>query len=306
MSTWLDIIGSTAIGAAVILLILSLNIQMSNSSLERFNDTYTQRSAAISSKILENNLYKMGYGVDDEIISFADSTEIKFYSDINDDGQIDTLHYYLGLSDSAGFTSNPSDKPIYFAINNKAEKVSDIVTDFKLTYFDSTGTKIPYKSLTDSLNRSLIRNIQLYIRYESPEPTNNSYQAVEWKRNIFPKSLGMITRTETEDLTGSEDEISEDEEENIDKEKKDNKEKDDEHGKGKKEKNDDDKKSFDNEKKDNKEKKDEHGKKKTNYEEDKKKDDNKKSFDIEKKDNKEKNDDKDKKKDDDKSHDKDD
>ena len=84
MGYLLDIVGSIIIAGMVVMILLAVNINNTASSSVILFTTIEQRKTKDVSELIEYDLYKIGYRIPDEKISVADSTEIKFYADIND------------------------------------------------------------------------------------------------------------------------------------------------------------------------------------------------------------------------------
>ena len=78
----------------------------------------TQRQAVSSAEVIENDIYKMGYRIDSAMLLIADSTEIEFVSDINNNGVNDKIHYYLKDTLSMSGTYNPDDKILWRDLND--------------------------------------------------------------------------------------------------------------------------------------------------------------------------------------------
>lgn len=190
MSYLLDIIGSMIIAAMVVMILKAVNINTTASSSVILFTTIEQRKITDASELIEYDFYKIGYRIPDEKISVADSNEIKFYSDIDDNNVVDTIHYFVGNTTDLSYTSNPNDKPLYRQRNHQYSLLTEIpVVDFHLSYFDSIGNSLDYSSLTISAGRELIKSIKIKITVESDELYADEYRASEWKKKISPKNL---------------------------------------------------------------------------------------------------------------------
>lgn len=189
MASWLDIIGSFIIGAVIILLLANLNLFISSSAADNLAVNIAQLNLKTTGEILENDFYKLGYRVPSDAIAEADSDKIKFFGDINNDSNIDTVYYYLGPTSEMASSQNPNDKILYRVINNETPIKANVVSNFKLTYYDSTGSAKSYGSLNSAVQRNKIKVIKIYLKIESQEPVDGAYQAAEWLRKITPKNL---------------------------------------------------------------------------------------------------------------------
>ncbi len=109
MSEWLDVAGSFVIGEIVILIFANLNLSISAAASDNLFSGTVQRGLTSAVDLIEYDFYKIGYRNSGNKIEIADSNEIRFYSDIDNDGVSDELHYFLGDAESFTETSNPND-----------------------------------------------------------------------------------------------------------------------------------------------------------------------------------------------------
>jgi len=190
MGYLLDIVGSFIIAGMVVMILLAVNINNTASSSVILFTTLEQRKVTDVSELIEYDFYKIGYRIPDEKIAIADSNEIKFYTDINNDDVVDSVHYYLGELTDLSSTTNPNDKPLHRRRNDTDSLSTKIpVVDFNLSYFDSIGNSLDYASLTSSGVRELIKSIKIKITVESDEMYDEQYRTSEWKKKISPKNL---------------------------------------------------------------------------------------------------------------------
>ena len=190
MGYLLDIVGSFIIAGMVIMILLAVNINNNASSSVILFTTIEQQKVTDVSELIEYDFYKIGYRIPDEKIAIADSNEIKFYTDINNDDVVDSVHYYLGELTDLSSTTNPNDRLLHRRRNNTDSLSTAIpVVDFNLSYFDSIGNSLDYASLTSSGVRELIKSIKIKITVESDEMYDEQYRTSEWKKKISPKNL---------------------------------------------------------------------------------------------------------------------
>lgn len=189
MDKLLDIIGATVLWSFIILIMLRVNTQMNNNSFENLNTSITQKEAIELGKIIEFDFPKAGDIISGDKIIVADSSELEFYFDFNHDGSTDSLKYFLGTTSELSFTSNPNDRPVYRRFNNTTNIVGSI-SNFKLTYLDSSGVQISYASLLNQTNRDNIKTIGIYFLKEAVYINYDGlYPAMEWERKISPNNL---------------------------------------------------------------------------------------------------------------------
>lgn len=189
MGQLLELLGASIIGGIIMLIGFVLNMQISDSSREIFQSTNNQRNAITAAQVIEYDLYKAGYGITGEKVLQADSNAVKFKSDIDNNGTIDTIYYYIGATSSMTSTTNPNDKQLYRKINNQSANLVSIITRFNLVYYDSTGNQLSYPSLSSSIHRAEIRGIRTYVKTELPDAINNHYNPMEWREMIRPRNL---------------------------------------------------------------------------------------------------------------------
>jgi len=189
MATLLDIMGATAIGSFIIFMILQMNLRISDSAGETFLSALVQSEALNAAQIVQYDFYKIGYGDSGSTITKADTAEIKYLSDVDDNGSVDTVYYYEGSVSNKTNTPNPNDFPIYRSLNGGAAEIVTTVTNFSMTYYDSSGTEITAIQLANQTNRDKIKSIEVYLSFESAEPIDTVYQGIDWMRVIKPKNL---------------------------------------------------------------------------------------------------------------------
>jgi hypothetical protein len=190
MSSLLDIITATFIGAILILMIIGISFYIQNSAQEVNNANIAQMNVKEISEVLDYDLYKVGYRVSGSKILLADSTRLTFLSDIDNNGKVDTVRYLLGNPADLSSTPNPNDRILYRILNNEPLRGSNLgVVDFKFTYYDSSNIKINYSSLVSQTQRDRIKSIEYYIKVESLYPIEGYYPGAEIKKIVRPKNL---------------------------------------------------------------------------------------------------------------------
>jgi hypothetical protein len=189
MSDWIDVVGSIVIGGIVILIFANLNLSISTGASENLFSGTVQRGLTSAADLIEYDFYKIGYRCSGNTIEIADSNEIKFYSDIDNDGVSDEINYFLGDAESFTETSNPNDFLLTREKNEEIPAASIPVVDFKLTYYDSLGQKIDYTLLSSQSERDKIRTLRIRMKCESADMIDDHYEAVEWEKIIKPKNI---------------------------------------------------------------------------------------------------------------------
>ncbi len=149
-SSLIDILGSITIGGMLFLILFKLNDNAIENNYMYCGEVMVQENLVSVVTLLEHDFRKIGYCSNWEkipdpsaAILLADSTEIKFLTDVDKDANIDTMHYYLGTTNELSATPNPNDRPMYRVVNNATPVGVNLgVTEFSLTYFDALGNLI--------------------------------------------------------------------------------------------------------------------------------------------------------------------
>jgi hypothetical protein len=136
MAYLIDVLGSAVIGGMVILLTISINLQMNDLSEDIFMDSIVQGNATSSASDFKYDLYKIGYGVTGNKFITADSTNLYYYSDFNNDGTIDSIQFSLGPTDSLSGTTNPNDRPLYRTLNGSSANKSVLLIVNKFEFIE--------------------------------------------------------------------------------------------------------------------------------------------------------------------------
>lgn len=189
MNHFLDAIFSIMIGGFIILMMLQFNMNLSTSSAEMLSSQIVQANGIETGKVLEYDLYKIGYKVTGEKIQIADSTVIRYLTDIDNNDVIDSVRYYVTDSTSLANTTNPRDMLLYRKLNTNTPEIVGAVTSFNLSYFDSTGAELSYINLQNSATRERIKSIRVVASFEAEEQFNSIYQGIDYFRIIRPKNL---------------------------------------------------------------------------------------------------------------------
>ncbi|MEW6006188.1 MAG: hypothetical protein AB1695_12825 [Stygiobacter sp.] len=185
-STLLDILGSTIAGGMLLMILFRLNDAAVQNSYNYTADLIVQQNLVEVITLLEYDFKKIGYCKDwtkipdpSKAIIYADSTDIKFLTDVDNDGNIDTMRYYVGQPSALTDTPNPRDRMLYRVVNNATPASANLgVTQFNLKYFDALQQEL---SLPIS-NFSQIQTIQLNITVESSYSYANDYSKVFWRQ----------------------------------------------------------------------------------------------------------------------------
>ena len=149
-SVLLDIVGSIIIGGVLLNILWRVNEATVANTYENSGELSLQQNLSTVAMIIENDFRKIGFcsnwtKIPDpaKSIILADSTKIKFLTDVQSDGVVDTMYYYLGPASELTVTQNPRDRVLYRVINSQTPVASNLgVTQFSIIYFNSGGDTI--------------------------------------------------------------------------------------------------------------------------------------------------------------------
>ena len=177
--TILDLISSTVVFGSLLIMALRVNSSMVENMSEYRGDIVVQENLVEITKLLEYDFRKIGYCKDPTKMSdpslaiiYADSVHIKFYTDLavgtsstdlQGDGNLDILDYYVGPTSEAADTPNPNDRLLYRVENNGTPHgVNMGVTIFDIEYYDALKNKLS----SPVSNPRLIQYLKITVQVE--------------------------------------------------------------------------------------------------------------------------------------------
>ena len=185
-STLLDIISSTVVGGMLLLILFRLNDTAVENTYMYGGELIVQENLVSVVTVLEHDFRKIGYcknweNIPDpsQAILEADTTKIKFLTDVDNDANVDTMYYYLGSASELSMTPNPRDRPLYRVVNNATPvKVNLGVTQFELKYFDALGNPISFPITVPGE----IYTMQINITVEDVAGYDRQYPSSFWRQ----------------------------------------------------------------------------------------------------------------------------
>ncbi|OGU42570.1 MAG: hypothetical protein A2315_06805 [Ignavibacteria bacterium RIFOXYB2_FULL_35_12] len=190
----LDIMGSIIIGGILMITLFRISDRATESTYNKTGDLTIQQNIASVVRTLEYDFRKIGYCADwtqipnpSKSIIFAKSDGIKFLTDVDRDGKVDTMYYYTGPVSELIYTANPRDRILYRVVNNeKPVKVNLGVTQFDLVYYNVDKEIIP----TPVSVLGEIYTIQISVAVEDIEAYDQKYSQVFWRQiRLVAKNL---------------------------------------------------------------------------------------------------------------------
>jgi hypothetical protein len=185
-ATIIDILGATAIGGLLLLILLRLNGNVIESNFIHGSDRSLQRGLTETAMVVEKDLRRMGYCADPfkltdvmSRVKYADTSYISFYTDVNDDGELDSIAYFISDTSALSSTKNPRDRILYRQINTKTPfMVSTNIVQFKLKYFEALGFELP----SPVASPSRITHLEISFKVEDPEAYDQKYSQAYWQQ----------------------------------------------------------------------------------------------------------------------------
>lgn len=181
----IDLLGSIIIGGMLMVTLMNLNGNATENTYAYTGELVVQEYMVGTIEALEYDLKKIGYCEDPsklpnpaKTILFADTSEIKFLTDTEFDGDVDTVRIYLGSTSELNMTPNPNDRMLYRSVNSVSKSVNLGVTQFKIKYFDAIG----YELTTPLYVPTGIASMQIDIRVENTAAYNEDYKNAYWRQ----------------------------------------------------------------------------------------------------------------------------
>jgi len=185
-ATIIDILGATAIGGLLLLILLRLNGNVIESNFIYGSDRSLQQGLAETAMVVEEDLRAMGYCADpfkltdgmSRVIS-ADTSYLSFYTDIDDDGELDSITYFISDTSALSVTKNPRDRILYRQVNSEPPfMVSTNIVQFKLIYFEALGFELP----SPVASPARITHLEISFKVEDPEAYDQKYSQAYWQQ----------------------------------------------------------------------------------------------------------------------------
>ncbi|MCW9065006.1 MAG: hypothetical protein OQJ78_01825 [Ignavibacteriaceae bacterium] len=191
----LDIMGSIFIAGIIMISIFRLQNSATEDLYRGTGNLTAQTNLATVVQILETDFRRIGYCADweeipvpTEAILYADSISIKYLTDVDQNGLIDTMHYYFDPITDIPTTPNPRDRYLYNVVNGEAPvDINMGVTQFKMEFYNTLGTKLNFP-IADPRE---IYSMQIDITVEDVAAYDEKYQTIFWRqirmaaRNLF-------------------------------------------------------------------------------------------------------------------------
>jgi hypothetical protein len=184
-STILDILGAAIIGGILLINLLNVNGNLVENESIYSHDKNLQLDLVIAATIVERDFNMLGYvksvdqvGLNQNIFAGSENS-IRFRSDIDNNGVIDTITYFISDTSALSNTPNPRDMILYRRINSDLPFVlANNITRFRLTYLNTMLQDVP----PPIVQTTAVNYIRIEIRVEDPYAFDNKYSEAIWRR----------------------------------------------------------------------------------------------------------------------------
>ena len=175
MMILIDIIQSYAIKGMILLMIIHMSLTLQDYISEKNENAAITQELNQAAQTFSSDLRLIGYNFPSKLFATAQNNSIKFYGDMNNDGKLDSVSYYLTLVQSPRYT-------LFRSYDGAAGiPLCRNVTQFSLAYCDSAG--IPISDLKK------IKTVTATIQVQSDKYVNGTYPTGSWKATIQPPNL---------------------------------------------------------------------------------------------------------------------
>lgn len=186
MSVMMDIVGAAVLVGMLMLTVMNINVNMNSETYRTATEFHTQTEMIQLARIFEFDVYKAGYFVAKPAIVAADTSYLKFRTNLlNTAGARDSIEYILGTAVTS--SQNPNDRHLLRIENVSTVSISYSVTRFLLTYYDSRDSILATPVTGARLDS--IRSIRINLSLESPSIIDGSYAGAFYEKLIYPRNL---------------------------------------------------------------------------------------------------------------------
>jgi hypothetical protein len=153
MPALLDVLFSMILGLTIVLIIINANSVVSEGWFMFNGQMLVQQMLISSATLIEGEFRNMGFGVDKNpttntgVILDIGVDHITFASDINRNGMVNQIRYFLGDTDDVSF-QNEMVRYLHRQVDGGTVNAIGLVTQFNLRYFNREGDEINPASVT--------------------------------------------------------------------------------------------------------------------------------------------------------------
>ena len=182
MDNYITLLGSIVIGGLMLVNFMTFQADLSEHTYSQNLDLVLQETAIEVVEMVERDLWKIGRGMQQPAFAIYDDDAISFYADLENDGTVETVRYYLSSTSAATSTPNPNDRILYRVVNGTNEFEWAVgVTNFQVQFYDA------FNDTTSNLY--MARTLEVSMSFESTMPYNDEYASYSWRARITPPNL---------------------------------------------------------------------------------------------------------------------
>lgn len=200
MQTLLDTVFSLFIGGLVLISLNKVNLNLINAADSKGVNTVVQQNMSVMTDVLEYDLRKVGYNnFSAPNFKWAESTRVYIRADFDNDGDVDSVHYYLGSSPDLS-NINTRARILYRSYNGSPGfPIRMGVTRLLFRYFDRNGAPLPASpGVADPARiRSVIVSMEMavgstVVNFRRPNGTvgqDTTFSVSSWQKMMTPVNL---------------------------------------------------------------------------------------------------------------------
>ncbi len=182
----LDILGAIVVGTLLLLIVLRMSDSATQNTYTYAGELIVQENIVSVVTLLEHDFRKIGYCKDylkipdpSASIIAAAQDSISFLTDLDYNGQLDTITYFLGDTTELSMTPNPRDRMLYRVQNSEQPKSANLgITEFFILYFDALGDQISFPISSPGE----INTMQINIKVENTAAYDTLYSSAFWRQ----------------------------------------------------------------------------------------------------------------------------
>lgn len=180
-------LGALLVRGTIIAIMLTVTVTLNQVLYYKSAARTVQTELSSLVEVMESDFRRVGYNVTASSSFFlAETSQVAFYADIDNDGNPDTIEYLIGSTGELADTPNPDDRLLYRLVNGDTLTVGAGMTRFYLKYYALGGAP-----LILPVDVSLIGSLDITLHAEHGYFTfpDSLYPAAHWERRLFPTNL---------------------------------------------------------------------------------------------------------------------
>jgi hypothetical protein len=185
----IDLIGSVIIAGYVILLGLRLNMNLNDNSIATSTNVNLQEAMVDIVQTIESDFKKIGFGLPDPTlaVAYADSQKIRFRADMDRNGTVDSVEWYVGnsvlkVTGNGIIRDSLYARNLYRKYNNGTGMLAAVnVTQFSLKYLDQDGVATATLSNINMIESTIAISSPFKV-VDQVNPDKTQYATTIWRQ----------------------------------------------------------------------------------------------------------------------------